>query len=202
MFKQNLFLFFLCSLSAFYLSAQKQTIAVMRFEVPNDLEYRYDFSGSGLIDKVPSLLESRLVQSGKFELIERGRLEEVIDEQAISYSGLSEKEIDYGKLQIADYLVLGKITGYSAESDPTQVRIGPRVMYVNNQTVSITITLKLINTKTGKIEFATTEESTITAKGRPSSEAKNKVDDKNIDDCAKDVVNKLEKSINSSVQNK
>ncbi|MBK7232433.1 MAG: hypothetical protein IPH93_09235 [Saprospiraceae bacterium] len=174
----------------------------MRFEVPNDLEYRYDFSGSGLIDKVPSLLESRLVQSGKFELIERGRLEEVIDEQAISYSGLSEKEIDYGKLQIADYLVLGKITGYSAESDPTQVRIGPRVMYVNNQTVSITITLKLINTKTGKIEFATTEESTITAKGRPSSEAKNKVDDKNIDDCAKDVVNKLEKSINSSVQNK
>jgi curli biogenesis system outer membrane secretion channel CsgG len=184
------------------LSAQKQSIAVMKFEIPTDLEYRHDFNGSGLVEKIPTLLESRLVQSGKFELVERSRLEELINEQAISYSGLSEKEIDFGKLQIADYLVLGKITGYSTDSDPMPVRIGTRAMYINNQTVSMTVTVKLINTRTGRIEFATSEESTVSAKGRPSAEPKHRIDEKNIDDCAKDVVSKLERAIGSVVPDK
>jgi curli biogenesis system outer membrane secretion channel CsgG len=169
------------------LYSQKKVIAVSPFQVPQDMEYRYDFHGTGLIDKIPTLLEADLFKTDKFEIVERSRLDEIIDEQILSNSGLTENTLDFGKLKGVDYFVMGKITGFSAEVDNVEVKLGLKTMYVGTQHVSITLTVKLVDVTTAKVISVITEEGIVKEKGRPRGDKIYKVSKDNIEQAAKDV---------------
>ncbi len=68
-------------------------------------------------------------------------------------------------------------------------------MYVNNQEVHITLTVKLVDVTTGKLMTVITEEASISEKGRPRGNTKHGVVKDNVDKCAKKVVSKIAKSI-------
>jgi curli biogenesis system outer membrane secretion channel CsgG len=180
--------------------SQKKVVAISPFEVPDDMKYRYDFNGTGLIEKIPTLLESELFNTGLYDLVERAQLDVLIDEQTLSYAGMTDKEYDFGALKGVDYFLLGKISGFSAENDNVKVKVGPRNMYVNNQTVSITLTIRLVDVETGKLISVITEEGVITAKGRPRGNQKNSVSKSNIDKAAKKVVSKVVETMVSLTQ--
>lgn len=130
---KNQFLIIVFCFISFTSFSQKKVIAVAPFEVPQDMQYRYDFSGSGLVQKIPDLLEAELFKEGNFELVERERLDALIDEQTLSFAGLTDKEYDFGALKGVDYFVLGSISGFSTDFDNVQVKLGSKIMYVNNQ---------------------------------------------------------------------
>lgn len=181
------FLFFL----PWIVSGQKATITIAPFEVPSDMQYRYDFNGTGLLEAIPALLESELFASGKFDIIERARLDLMIDEQALSYAGITDGAVDFGSIKGVDYFVMGKISGYVADVDNVQVQIGPKTMYVNNQNVRITLTVKLVSVQTSKLLTIITEEATVAQKGRPRGNSSSQVDQELIDKAAKAVVKQI-----------
>lgn len=171
--------------------AQKKVIAVAPFDVPKDMQYRYDFNGTGLLEKIPALLEAELFETGLFEIVERARLDVLMDEQTLGYAGVTDQEYDYGALKGVDLFVMGQIAGFSADFDNVQVNIGRRTMYVNNQEAHITLTVKLVDVTTGKLMTVITEEASVTEKGRPRGNSKHGVDKDNVDKCAKKVVSKI-----------
>ena len=70
------------------------------------------------------MLETAIVKSGKMDVMERGQLDAVVNEQAIAQLGLTDSGGQVGGLQGVDYLIYGMITkfgtkesGFSASSD-------------------------------------------------------------------------------------
>ncbi len=100
------FFYLLIFLTAIQFSyAQEKVIAVAPFEVPKDMQYRYDFNGTGLLEKIPTLLEAELFETGLFEIVERARLDVLMDEQTLGYAGVTDQEYDYGALKGVDLFV-------------------------------------------------------------------------------------------------
>jgi len=111
--------------------AQKQTLAV------------FDFSNNGLKNNDIKLLTDRLrveiVQLGKYEVVERERIDEIFKEQQLQVSGcVDECLIEVGKLLGASRIVLGSIG-----------KVGN----------FYTINAKLINATSGKVEEAVSYDS-------------------------------------------
>ena len=182
-----------------FLYSQKKVIAIVPFEVPSDMQYRYDFNGTGLLEKIPTLLEAELFKTGVYEIVERAQLDVLLDEKMISYAGLTDKEYDFSAFKGVDYFVFGKISGFSSDFDNVKINVGRRTMYVNNQTVDITLTVKLVDVNTGKLVNIITEDAETTSKGRPRMNAKSGVSNNLVDKAAKKVVKKIANSINGKI---
>jgi len=196
--KTNLLAILLALLLPTLIFSQKKVIAIAPFEVPKDMQYQYDFNGTGLVDKLPTLLEAELFNTGLFDIVERARLDMFFDEQTLSFAGMTDKEYDFGAWEGVDYFVMGKISGFSTDYDNVRVNVGSRTMYVNNQFVEISLTVKLVDVNTSKVISVITETAEVSSKARPRGNQKTGVDKKNIDEAAKQVV----KKIASQIENK
>ena len=74
-----------------------------------------DFTGEDVKNKVLTAcfqkLETSLIQSNRFTVIEKGEREEILKEQEIQSSGVCDEEcvVEIGQLLGAEYLILGDI---------------------------------------------------------------------------------------------
>jgi len=82
----------------------KPIVGVGEFEIASTSYDRYDPKG------VQVALETALVRSGKFTLMERGRLDALLEEQARSASGLVSGSGKIGGFDGIDYLIYGRVT--------------------------------------------------------------------------------------------
>lgn len=120
------------------------TIAVVDFTSSEDTE---------LATKIPEILTDELVNSGKFNVVERTRLKNVLLEQGFQSSASVniETAIEIGKMLGARYLMTGHIIdfgseirrfdGYGASAQTTFYRLK--------------VSVRVIDTKTGRIIFST-----------------------------------------------
>lgn len=143
--------------------ADKPTIAVLDFTTGNKPLVKEVHKVKEVIaitwaDKETNLftaeLITALVNTNKFNVVERDRMDAIIKELALGDSGevLPEKAIKMGQLLLADYLVLGKVEVIEASQKKA------RILYSKSKKTTfqghMVVNMEIVDTRNGKIAAA------------------------------------------------
>lgn len=121
------------------------------------------FMSGGVGRALTTMLTSELAARGSFNVVERQKLRQVMEEQDLSMSGRIEPQtsIAIGRLTGAQYLVTGTVTAF--EEDVTQrvksgfLGAGARIEETSKGGY-LAVDLRVIDTTTGEIRYARTVE--------------------------------------------
>jgi curli biogenesis system outer membrane secretion channel CsgG len=156
----NLIFLLLATLSSIAHAAPK--IGVVDFDTTQYPSYRLPLFGavsderSNQINVVgqqfAEYITDELVNSGLFDVVERQKLEGVMNELGINNSAWFDQGSAprVGKLLGATYLLTGKVTNIGAAEE----RFADFGMQMNVVTISVTASIRIINTETGTIAFS------------------------------------------------
>lgn len=132
----------------------KPRIAVLEFKNKADNQYWWRGGAAAMQD----VFVTELVKSGKFRVIDRERLADIMREKNLSMSGEidSATAIRAGKLLGVDYFLVGSITEYGIDdkggSGPGVGRL--RSFSVKKRTFTAACNARLIEVETGEIVWA------------------------------------------------
>lgn len=153
----------------------KKTIAVSRFENNTDAAGQGSV-GAGMADQ----LADALIQSGKFVVMERQTLEDVIAEQDIAASGRSavSQTAATGKLVPAQILIKGAVTEFEAEMQKggTGLSISGISLGSSKATAHVAVILRIIDTASAQVLDSVRVEGEARAKGMKLGLEKGAVD--------------------------
>lgn len=137
----------------------KKRIAVARFSDGA----AYHGSGSGISD----MLTTALVKTGKFLVVERKDLDKVLDEQKLGASGVvtAETAPAMGKVLGVDMIVVGSVSELGTKKREIGGGISIFDAGVSSKTARAAVDIRLVNTTTGEILAAETEEGTESTLG-------------------------------------
>jgi curli biogenesis system outer membrane secretion channel CsgG len=132
-----------------YNGPQKR-IAVSAFE------YRAGQGSAEIGEGMSDMLTNALFNTGRFIVLERERLDEVMDEQDLAASGRFKKETaaPKGELEGAELLIRGSVIQFEPKC-----RGGSAILVSGNE-ACMAINLRIIEAKTGRVVNATTVEGT------------------------------------------
>ena len=152
-------------LSSIPLFAADPAIGVAEFR--NETSAGWWYGGVGR--ELAGMLSNELAATGKFRVVERDKIQQVIDEQDLSDAGRVNKatRIKSGKLTGAKYLVFATVTAFEENTQGGGGGISFRGVSVGGkkQEAYIAVDLRVVDTTTGDIEFARTVEARSEAKG-------------------------------------
>jgi len=136
---------------------EKPRIAVLEFEAKADNQW-YHWWRNGGASAAQDVFITELVQSGRFRVIERSRLDALLQEKNLALSGALDAStaVEAGRLLGVDYLLTGAITEYGTSTAGANTRgIGglPSVR-VGRKKFSAAMNARLIHTETGEIMWA------------------------------------------------
>ena len=128
----------------------QKRIAVSAFE------YRAGKGSSAIGDGMSDMLTNALFNTGKFIVLERERLDEVMDEQDLANSDRFRKETaaPKGELEGAELLVRGSVIQFESKCR------GGSAILVSGNVACMAINLRILDAKTGRVVNATTVEGT------------------------------------------
>lgn len=132
----------------------KARIAVL--EIKNKADNQYWWHGGG--EAAQDVFITELVKSGKFSVIERERINAIMQEKGLTLSGDVDPStaMQIGKLLGADYMLAGAVTEYgvdSAEGGAPSVRGLPGFGFKKNN-FTAAINARIFNVSTGEIVWA------------------------------------------------
>lgn len=115
-------------------------------------EFRAGQGSRQIGDGMTDMLTNALVSTGRFIVLERERLSEVIAEQDLADTGRFAKETvaAKGELEGAELLVRGSITAFDPNCS------GGSVVIASASQACISINLRIIDARTGRVVSATT----------------------------------------------
>ena len=136
-------------------------------------EFRNDSGAAwwrgGVGNDLAGMLSNELASTGKFRVVERSKLQGVIDEQDLSESGRVSKatRVKSGKLTGAKYLVYATVSSYEENVKGGGGGISFRGINVGGKKSDayIAVDLRVVDTTTGDIAFARTVEARAGGKG-------------------------------------
>ena len=136
-------------------SGPQQRIAVKAFE------YKAARSGREIGNGMSDMLADSLFNSGRFIVLEREHIKEVMDEQDFGASGRVRKDTaaPIGQIEGAQLLIRGSITQFEPNCR------GGSVLLFGAKQACVAINLRIIDAKTGRVVNATTVEGTSTTAG-------------------------------------
>lgn len=112
--------------------------------------------------ELSSMLSNELSSSGDFKVVERQKLENVLEEQNLAASGRVAKGTGakIGKLTGAQYLVTGTVTSYEENTSSTGGGLSFRGIGLGGKQSEayLAVDIRVINTETGDVDFARTIE--------------------------------------------
>lgn len=113
--------------------------------------------GKGLSD----MLADSLFNTGRFIVLERERLDEVIKEQDLGDSGRFRRETvaPKGELEGAEFLIKGAVTQFEPDCR------GGSLLLISGKQACVAITLRIIEVRTGRVVNSTTVEGTSGTSG-------------------------------------
>ena len=156
---------------------EKLTISVPSFK--NESSWWWWRSGTSR--QLADALSNELTSTGKFTVVERQKLGEVLSEQELAELGLVKQETaaQKGQLTGAKYIVLGKVTSYeegvSTESGGQNFGINLGLIRVGNdsntskQQAYVAIDLRVVDSTTGEVVYARTVEGRATSESESAS---------------------------------
>ncbi|MEW6230122.1 MAG: CsgG/HfaB family protein, partial [Bacillota bacterium] len=97
--------------------------------------------------------ETRLVQTGQFEVIERDRLEQIMQEQGFGATGLVDPSsaAQIGKLLGVQAMIMGSVTKFDIQTSRISV---PILGSVASSEAVVAISIRVVDTNTGSIKLA------------------------------------------------
>ncbi len=139
----------------------KKRVAVSRFE---------DRTGSGyhsLGEGVADMLVTALVKSGKFSVIERQEIERILQEQQFGESGMVTPETapKVGQILGAELFVVGSVSEFGQKESQVSGGFGAIGGGLSTKQARAVVDIRLINTSTGEIIAAESEEGTESSAG-------------------------------------
>ncbi len=142
----------------------KKVIAVSRFENRTNYSGQWNL-GSGMADQ----LTDALIQSGKFIVVERQTLVDIISEQDLAASGRAavSKSAQTGKIVPAQILIKGTITEFEAQSDKGGTGISFRGISLGGSKSSahVAVIVRIIDSSSGQVLDSVRVEGTAKAGG-------------------------------------
>ena len=110
----------------------------------------------GFGDYSGSATESMILEmgsTGRFDVIERERLQDIVDEHSLSLTGLVDTShaVQIGNILGADYLAFGSVTSLTAKESGGAVGTGIGIGGMQKHKVSATVMLRVVDVKTGRI---------------------------------------------------
>ncbi|MYF61556.1 MAG: hypothetical protein F4029_06270 [Gammaproteobacteria bacterium] len=115
------------------------------------------------------MLETSIIKAGKMDVMERGQLTQILEEQGLAASGLTAAGGGLGGLTGVDYLVIGSVTRFGATEDQTSVSTSSGVgsllgrrgrqaagggLSTSKLSVSMGVDLKVTDVASGRIVVA------------------------------------------------
>ena len=160
-----LLLLFVNSLGGYAYGAQlKKTVAVSRFDNSTDVAGQAAV-GTAMADQ----LADALIQSGKFVVIERQTLEDVIAEQDIAASGRAavSSTAQTGKIIPAQILIKGTVSEFEAETTKggTGITISGISLGSSKSQAHVAVILRIIDSTSGQVLDSVRVEGEASAKG-------------------------------------
>jgi len=127
----------------------KLRIAVKEFE------FKAAHGGNEVGRGMSDMLADSLFNSNRFIVLEREHLKEVMDEQDLGASGRVKRETaaPIGELEGAQLLIRGSVTEFEPEC-----KVGAALFIIAAKQACVTINLRIIDAKTGRVVNATTVE--------------------------------------------
>ena len=153
----------------------KPTIAILDFDIEkNAIIVTNNFIASGIVEDRTRMLSSELitflVNTRKFDVIERDRINGILMEQEFSASGMvdAQSAIQMGKLIGTDYMVMGKIEVVRATQQSKAI---PYTDYMKHTTKGdMIVNMRIVDTRTGKIVSAKKVKTHSTIDGKQTAE--------------------------------
>ena len=137
---------------------QKPVVAVAEFKNESGAAW---WSG-GVGWELSGMLSNELVSTGDFKVVDRTKLQNVLEEQNLAASGrvASGTGARIGKLTGAQYLIAGTVTAYEENTQSSGGGFSVRGISLggNSQKAYLAVDLRVINAETGEVDFARTIE--------------------------------------------
>lgn len=131
-------------------SAQKPILAVMEFDMAASYRAKRTL-GTGLSD----MLTNALVEDGSFRVVERKRINEILQEQDLGLGGVTDPSTSasIGRMIGANYLVMGTITEYKEKESggAASALLGSAIAGMKMYKSHIGFTVRIVNSSSGEI---------------------------------------------------
>ncbi len=145
------------SIGSFIVDDKYRKIAILPFwDAPNS-------HGTG---RLMQGIATNVFLKARFDVIERGRIDAVLSEQALSLSGVlaDENRIKIGRILNVNALVVGEVGQYESQRRKTDTTYFPLMLYGKTSYIPIqgqqweenyvSVSLRIIDVETGKVVFA------------------------------------------------
>ncbi|HYL98403.1 MAG TPA: CsgG/HfaB family protein, partial [Blastocatellia bacterium] len=134
----------------------RPVIGVTTLENPPN--YLYSTVGSGLTD----LLVTELMKTDRYKIIERGDLDDLVDEVELGRSGYVDRQssVKKGYFQGLEYLVIGKVTNFGERERSIGYLVGYR-----SREAYVRIDFRIVDATTGEIVYSGFGEGKDTTRG-------------------------------------
>ncbi|MCB1036897.1 MAG: penicillin-binding protein activator LpoB [Acidobacteria bacterium] len=146
--------------------AEKPVLGVAEFRNTASGVYWW---GGGVGWELSGMLANELAATNSFTVVERSKLEHVLQEQNLADYGRVAKGTgaQIGKLTGAQYLVLGTVTAFERDVASTGGGIGFRGIRVGGkkEDAYLAVDLRVVDTTTGEIKYVRTVEGRAASKG-------------------------------------
>jgi curli biogenesis system outer membrane secretion channel CsgG len=147
------------------LAQDKPVIAVAEFKNESTAGWWHGGVGRDLA----GLLSNELAATGDFSVVERDKLQAVLEEQNLMASGRAELSdaAKLGKLTGAKYLVMGTVSAYEEDTkrDGGGLSFGGISVGGKSASAYVAVDIRVVDTSTGRIEYVRTIEGSSKSKG-------------------------------------
>jgi len=163
--RQLIALFGLALCAGQALAQDRPVVAVAEFKNESTAGWWHGGVGRDLA----GLLSNELASTGDFSVVERSKLEAVLEEQNLMASGRAELSdaAKLGKLTGAKYLVMGTVSSYEEDTkkDGGGLSFGGISVGGKSASAYVAIDIRVVDTTTGRLEFVRTIEGASKSKG-------------------------------------
>jgi curli biogenesis system outer membrane secretion channel CsgG len=114
------------------------------------------FGKRRLGDNITGVLSTELAQTNRFILLERERVDKILEQVALSQAGLTEGTLEQIQLLDADFILTGEVTHYAVKTTGSSNILTQS----KKQTAEVKADARIIDTRSGEIILSETGEGT------------------------------------------
>lgn len=196
------------SQNADQLQRLKKRVAVFEFEDKTDHRHRW-WTGQPVGQGMADMLTTELVKSGKYRVMERTALEQIMKEQNLGQTGAvtSQTAAEVGKLLGVELAIIGAVTEFGYKKGDTGINLKKKGFGfgVQSASASVGIDVRFTNTTTGEILSAENVRKEETKRGlkidtnQLSFKNKNDFDESIVGKATRAAIEEIMKKIDSQM---